>query len=241
MTSTFGGPVPTPNIDKLAANRPEVQPVPHHCIVQPDHEPRCSPAKSPLGRHGRGSWRWQRATLDTPQHPKEHRAGFADSAGQRVCHQHVREVHNTPEPDISPAGPFDGGPPVSDSITSMGSIKERRTSTIHNSIATRHGFRCRKLPRGLSLHRGHDRRSHCLDPKRPRRQPGEALVHLFQCTGVHAPHHAPKEWREKFVGKFDYGWDKQRELTYARQLEMGSSRGERSSPRVRRESLRGIR
>jgi arylsulfatase len=31
----------------------------------------------------------------------------------------------------------------------------------------------------------------------------------------------PKEWREKFTGKFDYGWDKQRELTFAKQKEMG--------------------
>ena len=35
------------------------------------------------------------------------------------------------------------------------------------------------------------------------------------------PHHAPKEWIDKFKGKFDHGWDKQRELTIAKQKEMG--------------------
>lgn len=43
----------------------------------------------------------------------------------------------------------------------------------------------------------------------------------FSTGAVHAPHHAPVEWREMFKGKFDYGWDKQRELTHAKQLEMG--------------------
>lgn len=43
----------------------------------------------------------------------------------------------------------------------------------------------------------------------------------FSTGAVHAPHHVPPEWREKFKGQFDQGWDKQRELTYAQQLKMG--------------------
>jgi arylsulfatase len=38
---------------------------------------------------------------------------------------------------------------------------------------------------------------------------------------THAPHHAPKAWIEKFKGHFDQGWDKYREETHARQLELG--------------------
>ena len=37
----------------------------------------------------------------------------------------------------------------------------------------------------------------------------------------HAPHHAPKEWIDKFKGQFDQGWDKVREETFARQKAMG--------------------
>jgi arylsulfatase len=37
----------------------------------------------------------------------------------------------------------------------------------------------------------------------------------------HAPHHAPKEWIEKYKGKFDKGWDKVREETLERQKKMG--------------------
>lgn len=37
----------------------------------------------------------------------------------------------------------------------------------------------------------------------------------------HAPHHAPKEWIAKFKGQFDGGWDKVREITFARQKALG--------------------
>ncbi len=45
---------------------------------------------------------------------------------------------------------------------------------------------------------------------------------VYYATGAtHAPHHAPKEWIEKYKGKFDKGWLKLREETFARQKEMG--------------------
>ncbi|MEE9118268.1 MAG: hypothetical protein V3U02_06725, partial [Calditrichia bacterium] len=38
---------------------------------------------------------------------------------------------------------------------------------------------------------------------------------------VHAPHHAPKGWIEKYKGRFDEGWDKLREETFSRQKTLG--------------------
>ena len=38
---------------------------------------------------------------------------------------------------------------------------------------------------------------------------------------AHAPLHAPKDWIAKFKGKFDYGWDKQREITFENQKKLG--------------------
>jgi len=44
----------------------------------------------------------------------------------------------------------------------------------------------------------------------------------YYCTGTaHAPHHAPKEWIDKYKGKFDQGWDKVREETLERQKKAG--------------------
>ena len=45
---------------------------------------------------------------------------------------------------------------------------------------------------------------------------------MYFCPGAcHAPHHAPKEWIDKYKGKFDMGYDRYRELVFQRQLEMG--------------------
>ncbi len=45
---------------------------------------------------------------------------------------------------------------------------------------------------------------------------------MYFCTGAqHAPHHVPKEWADKYKGKFDKGWDAYREETFARQMKLG--------------------
>ena len=45
---------------------------------------------------------------------------------------------------------------------------------------------------------------------------------VYYATGAtHAPHHVPKEWADKYKGKFDGGWDKLREETFARQKALG--------------------
>ena len=45
---------------------------------------------------------------------------------------------------------------------------------------------------------------------------------LYFSTGCsHAPHHVAKEWADKYKGKFDQGWDRLREETFARQKELG--------------------
>ncbi|MET7770798.1 arylsulfatase [Nocardia sp. NPDC005366] len=42
------------------------------------------------------------------------------------------------------------------------------------------------------------------------------------CTGAtHAPHHVPKEWADRYSGRFDEGWDAYREFTFARQKQRG--------------------
>jgi arylsulfatase A-like enzyme len=51
--------------------------------------------------------------------------------------------------------------------------------------------------------------------------PDKPFYTYFATGATHAPHHVPKEWIAKFKGKFDGGWDKYREETFARQKEMG--------------------
>ena len=58
------------------------------------------------------------------------------------------------------------------------------------------------------------RLQHSLAPNKP--------WFVYYVTGTaHAPHHAPKEWIAKYKGQFDQGWDKVREETLARQKKLG--------------------
>ncbi len=43
----------------------------------------------------------------------------------------------------------------------------------------------------------------------------------FAPGATHAPHHVPKEWSDKYQGKFDDGWDVLREKTVVRQRKIG--------------------
>jgi arylsulfatase len=43
----------------------------------------------------------------------------------------------------------------------------------------------------------------------------------FAPGACHAPHHVPKEWADKYKGKFDQGWDKLREEVLVRQKKLG--------------------
>src|SRR5262249_55324807 len=51
--------------------------------------------------------------------------------------------------------------------------------------------------------------------------PSKPFFLYFAPGATHAPHHVPKPWADKYKGKFDQGWDKLREETFARQKKLG--------------------
>ncbi len=51
--------------------------------------------------------------------------------------------------------------------------------------------------------------------------PDKPFFIYFAPGATHAPHHVPKEWIEKYKGKFDQGWDAIREMTLERQKKLG--------------------
>jgi arylsulfatase A-like enzyme len=51
--------------------------------------------------------------------------------------------------------------------------------------------------------------------------PDNPFLMYFAPGNGHAPHHATKDWIAKFKGQFDQGWDKQREITLASQKRLG--------------------
>ena len=58
------------------------------------------------------------------------------------------------------------------------------------------------------------RRQNAIAPQQP--------FFMYWAPGAsHGPHHIFKEWADKYKGKFDQGWDKLREETFARQKALG--------------------
>jgi arylsulfatase A-like enzyme len=51
--------------------------------------------------------------------------------------------------------------------------------------------------------------------------PDKPFFVYFATGATHAPHHVPKEWADKYKGQFDKGWDAVRNETIERQKELG--------------------
>jgi len=51
--------------------------------------------------------------------------------------------------------------------------------------------------------------------------PDKPFFVYFAPGAAHCPHHAPKAWIEKYKGKFDHGWDRQREIALETQKRLG--------------------
>ena len=51
--------------------------------------------------------------------------------------------------------------------------------------------------------------------------PDKPFFMYFAPGATHAPHHVPQEWIDRYKGKFAHGWDRQREITFEKQKELG--------------------
>ncbi|MFE8595931.1 sulfatase-like hydrolase/transferase [Archangium violaceum] len=51
--------------------------------------------------------------------------------------------------------------------------------------------------------------------------PDKPFFMYFAPGATHAPHHVPREWADKYKGRFDAGWDRLREEIFARQKKLG--------------------
>ncbi len=58
------------------------------------------------------------------------------------------------------------------------------------------------------------RYQHAIAPDRP-------FLLYYAPGATHSPHHPPRAYAEKYLGKFAHGWDKQREITFERQKALG--------------------
>ncbi|WP_010587811.1 arylsulfatase [Schlesneria paludicola] len=222
MCSTFGGPVPTPHMDRLADNG--LKYTRFHTTAL------CSPTRGALlaGRNHHSVSTGVIIEMGTgyPGYtgiiPKNTALVSEVLRDNGYATGMFGKWHNTPEPDISPAGPFDRWP------TGLGfdyfyGFNQGETHQFYPTIYRNTTW----VPQPKSPEQGYhftaDMTDEAIAWTRNIRaaNPDQPWFNYFSTSGVHAPHHAPKDWLAKYVGKFDYGWDKQRELTHAKQLELG--------------------
>lgn len=130
--------------------------------------------------------------------------------------------HQTPVRDVSPAGPFDRWPTGEGFEKFYGFLGAEMnhwypllfdgTTPIEPDRRPEDGYHLSEDLVDQAISWITDQ--HTLKPDVP------FFVYLaFGAT--HAPYHVPKEYREKYRGKFDHGWDRQREITLQRQKELG--------------------
>ena len=220
-TSTFGGPVGTPTFDRLADAGTALQQLPHHRRLLADPRGAQERAQPPRRQHGRDhrdrhgvsratparsrttSPRWPRCCASTATARRPSASGTRPPPGRRAS-----RVRST------------AGRPIRASTSSTAFSAARPTSGRRSSTTASHPV---ELPDDPDYHFLTDmtdqavawiRYQKALTPDRP-------FFVYFAPGATHAPHHVPKEWIERWKGKFDQGWDTLREEILARQIELG--------------------
>jgi arylsulfatase len=131
------------------------------------------------------------------------------------------KYHETPPWEVSVSGPFDRWPTRSGFEEFYGFIGGE-TNQWDPMIVQGTTFK-RKPENEPNYHFTSDMTTQAIAWMRAQQSltPDKPFFMYFATGATHAPHHAPKEWIEKYRGAFDKGWDKLREETLARQIAMG--------------------
>lgn len=218
--STFGGPVATPTFDKLAAeglryNRFHVTAL-------------CSPTRAALlsGRNHHavgfgsiseliGGWpgystNWPTSAASIAQILQLN--GYNTAA--------FGKWHLTPDAQQGPAGPFDHWPNALGFDYFWGFLGGE-TSQFDPIIVENN--KIIGVPKKKNFYLNDAMAEHSISWIRNQKAqaPDKPFFLYFSTGATHAPHHVPKEWSDKYKGKFDQGWDKLREETFARQKQLG--------------------
>jgi arylsulfatase len=130
------------------------------------------------------------------------------------------KYHETPPWEISSAGPYDRWPTHSGFEKFYGFIggeTNQYAPLIYDGTAQV------ELPEDPKYHFTTDMTNQALSWMKFQKalSPDKPFFIYFAPGATHAPHHVPAEWRDKYKGKFDQGWDKVREETLERQKKLG--------------------
>jgi len=218
--STFGGPVATPTLDKLAAeglryNRFHVTAL-------------CSPTRAALlsGRNHHavgfgsiseliGGWpgystSWPTSAASIAQILQAN--GYNTAA--------IGKWHLTPDSQQGPAGPFDRWPNALGFDYFWGFLGGENSQ--FNPLLAENN-KIIGVPKEKNFYLSDAMVDHAVTWIRDQKAqaPDKPFFLYFSTGATHAPHQVPNEWSDKYKGKFDQGWDKLREETFARQKQLG--------------------
>ena len=133
---------------------------------------------------------------------------------------HFGKCHEVPPWEASPIGPFDRWP------TGMGFEKFYGFvggDTHQYAPALVDGTTPIEPPDDPDYHLSEDLAAKAVSWMKQQNTfaPDKPFFVYFAPGATHAPHHVPKEWADKYKGRFDQGWDGVREEILARQKDLG--------------------
>ena len=222
VTHTFGGPVPTPTLDALAKEGLRYNRFNTTAL--------CSPTRASLltGRLPQNVNMGNVTNLPTGY--DGYTTVIPKSAGTiaEILKENGYNTamfgknHLTPEWEMSPAGPYDRWPTPGLGFEYFYGFMSADTSMWAPAI-TENTLAVEPPHNDPNYFFEKDMADHAIKwMKTQQAAAPDKPFFMYYAPGLsHAPHHAPKEWIDKFKGQFDQGWDKLREETFARQKRMG--------------------
>jgi arylsulfatase A-like enzyme len=221
-SSAFGGPCETPNLERLAAgglryNR-------FHTTAL------CAPTRAALlsGRnhHSVGMGGITEIATSAPGNNSlrpNNKAPLAQTLQLNgYSTAQFGKCHEVPVWQASPVGPFDMWPTGSGFEYFYGFIGGEDNQWYPALYEGTTPVEPPKTPEE-GYHLTEDLADHAVNWVRTQKAlaPDKPFLMYFAPGATHAPHHVPKEWIDRYKGKFAHGWDQQREITLARQKELG--------------------
>lgn len=130
------------------------------------------------------------------------------------------KMHQTPVWETSASGPFDRWP-VGDGFERFYGFLGGETNQWEPTLFE--GTTPVPTPEEPDYHFSEDMTTRSIAYMRMQKTmtPDRPFFVYLSYGATHAPHHVPKSWIEKYRGKFEQGWDKTREATFARQKQLG--------------------
>lgn len=219
-SSTFGGPIPTPTFDVLAA---------HGLRYNEFHTTAmCSPTRAALltGRnhHSVASGVIANLATDEPGYTSvipDNAATVAEGLRENgYSTAWFGKNHNTPTWENTPVGPYDHWPNAMGFDYFYGFNMALTDQFAPQLVENRSPL---DPPRSPDYILDKDLADHAVQWLQAQRTvaPDKPFFLYYAPGSAHSPHQAPKAWIEKFKGRFNQGWDKVREETFARQKAMG--------------------